>query len=133
MTTTTPRDTDLEQLGINVIRGDDAGGRNGIVKATPLVAVENDDGIGPLWPRGDGTVDLAHESFAGTKVGMRVIVVALTVVENGKPGVDEGDRGQSACGCVKEELREEFGNGEVFGSPEGEKGNIVEVVFGADA
>src|ERR1700704_6254016 len=84
----------IHQVGIDIV------GRGGsrrcyvLEEAPPFVKIYDEDGVGPVRSIGHGLECVVQEAIAFANVGVRMIVIAGAVVENGVDGIDEGNRRQ---------------------------------------
>jgi len=67
---------------------------------------------------------LIKEQISLADVGVRMIVVAGAVVENGVSGIDEGNRGERPAGRSREKFRVQARNAEILRAPQSRERNI---------
>src|SRR6266853_3933913 len=121
----------IHQVGIDIVGSGGSRRRYVLEEATPFVKIYDEDGVGPLWSIGHGLECVVEEAISFANVGVRMIVVASAVVENGVNGIDERNRRQRSGGCGEQKIRVGSRDARVLWSPKPEKRKIGIVVVGA--
>src|SRR6267142_1605191 len=122
----------IHEVGVDIVGSGGARRRYVLEEAAPLVKIYDEDGVGPVRSIGHGFECVVEEAISFANVGVRMVVVAGAVVENGVDGIYEGNRGQRSGGCGEQKICVGPRNASVLWSPEPEEWKIGIVIVGAD-
>src|SRR6267154_707930 len=81
----------IHQVGIDIVGSSGSRRRYMLEEAAPFVKIYDEDGVRPVRALGHGLERIVEEAISFANVGVRMIVVAGAVVENGVDGIYEGN------------------------------------------
>src|SRR5712675_2838034 len=122
----------IHQVGVDIVGSGGSRRRYMLEEAAPLVKIYDEDGVGPVRAVGHSLECVVEEAISFANVGVRMVVVAGAVVENGVDGVYEGNRRQRSGGRGEQKIRVGPRDASILWSPEPEKRKIGVVIVGAD-
>src|SRR6267142_3413525 len=122
----------IHEVGVDIVGSGGSRRRYVLEEAAPFVKIYDEDGVRPVRAVGHGLECVVEEAISFANVGVRMIVIAGAVVENGVDGIYEGDRGQGSGGCGEKKICVGPRDARVLWSPEPEKWKVGIVVVGAD-
>src|SRR5882762_5408363 len=121
----------IHQVGIDIVGSSGSRRRHMLEEGTPFVKIYDEDGVRPLRTIGHGLECVVEEAVSFANVGVRMIVVAGAVVENGVDGIYEGNRGQRSGGCGEQKICVGPRNASVLWSQSPRNGRLGKVIVGA--
>src|SRR6267154_1715439 len=122
----------INKVGVDIVGRGGSRRRYVLEEAAPLVKIYDEDGVGPVRAVGHSLECVVEEAISFANVGVRMVVVAGAVVENGVDGVYEGNRRQRSGGRGEQKIRVGPRDASILWSPEPEKRKIGIVIVGAD-
>jgi len=122
----------IHKVGIDIVGSGGSRRRYVLEEAAPLVKIYDEDRVGPVRSIGHGLECVVEEAITFANVGVRMIVVAGAVVENGVDGIYEGNRRQRSGGRGEQKIRVGPRDASILWSPEPEEWKIGVVIVGAD-
>src|SRR5882757_3120839 len=120
----------IHKVGIDIVGSGGSRRRYMLEEAAPFVKIYDEHGVGPVRSIGHGHEGVVEEAISFANVGVRMIVVAGAVVENGVDRIYEGNRGQRSGGCGEQKICVGPRDARVLWSPEPEKWKVGIVVVG---
>src|SRR5258705_12975117 len=108
----------IHKVGIDIVGSGGSRRRYVLEEAAPFVKIYDEDGVRPVRTIGHGLECVVEEAITFANVGVRMIVVAGAVVENGVDGIDERNRGQRSGGRGEQKIRAGPRNACILWSPE---------------
>src|SRR5260370_16210230 len=82
----------VHKVGIEIVSGRGARRDDVLKKAAPFVKIYDEHGVGPFRSSGHGLESFVKEEISFADIGVRMIVVARTVIQDGVSRVNERDR-----------------------------------------
>src|SRR5260221_4200447 len=107
----------VHEVGIDIVSGGGAWRGYMIKNPSPFVKIYDEHRVRPFRSSCHGLESFVKEEISFADIGVRMIVIARTVIQNGVPRVNERHRWQcSSAGC-EEKLFVETRDTEIFHAP----------------
>src|SRR6267378_2499159 len=107
----------IHEVGVDIVGSGGSRRRYVLEEAAPFVKIYDEDGVGPVRSIGHCLECVVEEAISFANVGVRMIVVASAVVENGVDRIYEGDRWQRSGGRGEQKICVGTRHGSVLRSP----------------
>src|SRR6266404_2713000 len=118
----------IHEVGVDIVGSGGSRRRYVLEEAAPLVKIYDEDRVGPVRSIGHGLECVVEEAITFANIGVRMVVVAGAVVENGVDGIYEGHRGQRSGGGGEKKICVGPRDARVLWSPEPEKWKVGIVI-----